>query len=65
MTRLTAALTRRIAIVAIRRSWAILSSAERRQVRGERLEAWAHHFAVRWDCIDEVLSTLAHEALKA
>ena len=61
MNRITTA-THRIAGAALRRSWAITSSAERLP-RGVTAEAWAHRGAVRWRCLDDVLATITSETL--
>lgn len=63
MKHITTAIACSIATAALRRSWAILSTAERIQARGERMEARAHRLAVRWGCVDTVLATVASEAL--
>jgi hypothetical protein len=63
MSRITTALTRYIATVALRCSWAILNTAERHRALGERMEAWAHGLAVRWGCVDDVLLTITNETL--
>jgi hypothetical protein len=58
----TTALTRYIAAAAVRQSWTIIRAAERLQVRGERIEAWADRLAVRAGCVDTVLATVTSEA---
>jgi hypothetical protein len=63
MKRSTTAIAHRLATAAIRGSWAILGAAENLQAIGERMEGRAHHLAVRWDCVDEVMDTLTNEAL--
>jgi hypothetical protein len=59
MKRITTAL----AAAALRSSWNIQNAAARTQSHGERMEAWAHRLAVRWGCVDEVITTVTNEAL--
>lgn len=58
-------IARRIAVSAIRASWAIMDTAARRQALGERLEAWANRWAVRYGCVDDVIATVTSDALSA
>ena len=64
MKHITNTITRYIATAAIKSSWAVLSTAERHRALGERIEAWAHRLATRWDCVDDALATLTNEALR-
>jgi len=61
---ITTAIIATIAAAAVRYSWAIQDAADRRQARGERVEAWANRLAARWGVIEPVLSTVTSEALR-
>ena len=58
MTRITTFIARTIATAALRHSGAV---SKRRQVQGERVEAWAHRIAVRWGCVDDMLHAVTVE----
>lgn len=63
MNRITTAASHRIVTAAIKCSWSVQTAGERKQALGERMEAWAHRLAVRWEVVDTVLATITNEAL--
>ena len=65
MKQFSAVALRHILTALIKWSWAVQASGERKQARGERLEAWAHSLAVRWRCVDDVLATITSDALSS
>ena len=63
MKHVTTAISHPGVTAAIKCSWAVQTSGERKQALGERMEAWAHRLAVRWGCVDDVITTITSEAL--
>jgi len=65
MNRITTTIARTVATAALRRSWNIMSAAERTQAQLERMEAGAHRLAVHWGCVDDVMVTVTSEAVSS
>lgn len=65
MKQVSAAACRHILTALIKWSWAVQASGERKQARGEHVDAWAHNLAVRWRCVDDVPATITSDALSS